>query len=124
MSVLIGGCSHQNIPEEKESAITAAPTETTETTAPPETTEPPTTAATEPTAPAVVWETGYIAAAHPDAAYCDSAGNVLGTFLRGTQVEYMITPEGICAIRVDDTEVYLQEGASVVSFLPRRTALF
>ena len=115
MSVLIGGCSHQNIPEEKESAITAAPTETTETTAPPETTEPPTTAATEPTTPAVVWETGYIAAAHPDAAYCGSAGNVLGTFLRGTQVEYMITLEGICAIRVDDTEVYLQEGASVVA---------
>lgn len=62
-----------------------------------------------------LWETGYVAALSKDVIYCDGEGVPLGTFLRGTQVEYELTPNGREAIHWGETMVYLQEGASIVT---------
>lgn len=101
---LASGCSFLGAPNHKENdmAGTIAPAYE----------EIPTTVSTEPPRH---WETGYIASLDPNAAYCDENGNPLDVFLRGTQVEYEIAPDGRTAIRLDDTSVYLQEGASVVT---------
>ena len=88
-----------------------------------ETAEPTETVPTESTAPTVIvetepphhWETGYIASLDPDAAYCDENGTVLGTFPRGTRVEYELDPAGRTTILLEDEIVYLQDGAAVVS---------
>ena len=97
--VLLGGCSWLN--REKSTFTTVLP-------------EPAQMPATE-TTPAHFWQSGYIAAASRDAAYCDEDGNRLGTFLRGAQVEYEITPDGRYGIWLEDTIVYLGEEAFVVS---------
>lgn len=67
------------------------------------------------TKPLYLWENGYVATLRTNALYFDGEGVPLGTFLRGTQVEYEITSDGKPAIHLDDTLVYLQEGASVVA---------
>ena len=82
---LLTGCSHT-----PEAAVTTAPPETT-----------------------LPLETGYVSALTPEAAYCDDAGAVLGTLLRGTKVEYEPTPDGQNAIHLDGGVVYLQEGTIV-----------
>ena len=70
---------------------------------------------TETTQPPKQWETGYVASLNPEAEYCNEAGTTLGTFLRGTRVEYEIMPEGRAAICLNGAAVYLQEGARIVS---------
>ena len=72
----------------------------------------PTEPSTEPPRPL---ETGYVAAENPDVPYCDGDGTPLGTFIRGTKVEYEIMPDGRSAIHLNDSTVYLQEGAALVS---------
>ena len=67
------------------------------------------------TEPVHYWQTGYIAAVSQDAAYCDEEGKPLGTLPRGAQVEYEIAPDGRYTIALDDTVVYLQKEAFVVS---------
>ena len=96
-SLLAGGCAGPEVPEE--------------TTVPP-TTVPPTTVVTE---PPHLWETGYISTINTEADYCDEAGTVLGTLVRGTPVEFEITPEGRISLLVEDTVVYLANGATVVT---------
>ena len=102
--VLIGGCGFPDLPNGKENEMSG--------TIPPAYEEIPATADTEPPRH---WETGYIASLDLNAAYCDADGNPLGTFLRGTQVEYEIAADGRPAIRFGDITVYLQEGASIVA---------
>lgn len=91
VAVLASGCSRPETPDQQE-----------------------TTAATDATEPAHLWETGYIAGLGLEAAYCDADGAPLGTLVRGTQVEYERTPEGKLAILLEDTVVYLQEGAEAI----------
>ena len=107
-SILAGGCSRLNPSETTE--ITTA--ETTVEPLPVETTQTPTTVATE---PPHNWETGYISSASPEVPYCDAENLPLGAFLRGTQVEYEITPDGRYSIRLEEDIVYLQEDARIVS---------
>lgn len=107
MVVWMTGCSYVVTPCNQESTIA---------TAPPASTEAPTVAQTE---PSPQWETGYIATTDREATYCDENGLPLGTFLRGTQVEYESTSDGRYAIVLNDTMVYLQEEASIVSDITR-----
>ena len=103
ISLLVGGCSWPEAPmmyEYTEETVRTEPTEA------------PTTAPTEPTHQ---WETGYIATLSLDASYCNEEGTVLGTLLRGTQVDYEPVSDGRTAILLNDEIVYLQEGATVVS---------
>lgn len=95
-SLLSAGCTRQLPPE-----TTAAPTETT---------VPPTTVVTE---PPHSWVPGYLAGFALENPYCDETGTVLGTLIRGTQVDYEITPEGRISLLLDNTIVYLQEGAEI-----------
>jgi len=74
-------------------------------------TEPPTTEATE---PPLQWETGYVAALQTEVQLVDGDGAPLGTLVRGTQVEYAITPEGEMLIQANGITGYLQEGATLV----------
>ncbi len=83
-----------------------------DTTVPTETTQETTVETTE---PAPVIETGFVAALTPEIEYYDGEGVLLGTLTRGTQVEYVVTPEGEKEICIEGQVVYLQEGASVVS---------
>ena len=101
--LLTSGCDRVEIPENNK-----IPVETIQ----PVATEAPTVAETE---PPHHWETGYIAALSPSIAYCDEAGAVLGTFPRGTQVEYEIAPDGRYTICMADAPVYLQQEAFIVS---------
>lgn len=80
-------------------------------TVPAQTTEPTVVVETE---PPHHWETGYISTLSLDAAYCDEAGNPLGTLIRGTQVEYELTPEGGYLLRMEDDVAWLEAGASIV----------
>ena len=96
-SLMAAGCGPQEVPE------------TVPTTIP---TEAPTTEVTE---PPHHWETGYMAGLNPETEYCDQAGNVLGTLLRGTQVEYEVDDTGRLTILLDDTIVYFREEASIVA---------
>ncbi len=68
----------------------------------------------ETTAPPKVYSSGFVASLELNAAYFDAEGTELGTFLRGTQVEYFVTTEGKTEILVDGVVAYLQEGAAVV----------
>lgn len=109
LCVLAVGCGRWDPPAGPETGVTTVPTEPIETTVPettvPETTEPPR-----------LWETGYISTRSLEAVYCDEEGTPLGTLLRGTQVEYELTPEGTVTILLEDAIVYLQEGeAAIVS---------
>lgn len=106
LAVLAGGCSRVDTSNNTAKTELAKPTEQTEAT---ETLEEGTTELLH------VWETGYVATLHTDAIYLNDEGVPLGTFLRGTQVEYEATPDGRSAIRLGDARVYLQEGASVVA---------
>ena len=82
-----------------------------ETSVPVETMQETTTqATTEATEPAPVIEQGYIAALTAEVAYCDETGTVLGSFVRGTQVEYI---DETREILLDGASVYLQEGSIV-----------
>ena len=63
------------------------------------------------------WETGYLSSLNLCVAYCDEAGNPLGTLLRGTQVEYEIVPDGRLSIHLNDATVYVQDEATVVADL-------
>ena len=92
---------------------------------PVETTQEATTqATTEATEPAPVIETGYIAALTAEVACCDEAGGVLGNFVRGQQVEYIVTEDGTREILLDGNAVYLREGsivADVAEVIPVHT---
>ena len=83
-----------------------------ETTAGSRPTQPPVTVVTE---PSHHWKQGYISTLNPDVPYCDSEGRILGALLRGTPVEYEITPQGRISIALEDTIVYLTKEAAVVS---------
>ena len=104
ISVLVSRCSPSEDPNDSESTATTVLTKPT--------TEAPTTAETE---PPHLWETGYVATGNLDAAYCDEEGTPLGTLLRGTQVEYEVTPSGRFLLQLDGTTAYLMDGASIVS---------
>lgn len=97
ISIVAGGCSLSGDPSDHENTV--------------DPTEDP---AVLDTAPPHQWVKGYIATSGLEAAYCDEAGTLLGTFARGTQVEYELTPDGKPAIRLDDGIVYLQEGAATI----------
>ena len=88
------------------------PGETTMATLPSEPTVPPTTVVTE---PPHNWQAGYISTLQPDAAYCDPEGQVLGRLLRGTQVEYELTDQGQITLLLEDTIVYLEAEADIVT---------
>ena len=81
------------------------------TAAPSESTQAPTTVVTE---PPHNWVTGYISSLNADASYCDEDGEILGTLIRGTQIQYEITAEGQIAILLDDTIVYPGAETTVV----------
>ena len=98
MALLMTGCGGPEAPE------TTAPTT--------EPTEPPTTVVTE---PPHCWQAGYIAAMETEAAYLDESGQVLGTLLRGTPVEYEITDQGLISLLLEDTIVFLAPEAAVVT---------
>ena len=97
--LLTAGCGHPQAPETTEAL-------------PIETTVPPTTVVTE---PPHNWVTGYISTCNTDAAYCGEDGAVLGSLLRGTQVQYEITPEGKISLLLEGAIVYLDEEATVVT---------
>lgn len=82
------------------------------TTVPAESTQAPTTVATE---PPHNWETGYIGGLSSETAYYGEDGAPLGTFTRGTQVEYEMTSDGSYSVLLDDAIVYLSEEAAVVT---------
>ena len=96
LSLLLAGCA-QPVPPET-TAPTTQPPETTLVTEPPHN-----------------WQTGYLSTGDLTAEYCDGDGTVLDTLIRGTQVEYEITPEGRTALLLEDTIVYLGQGAAVVT---------
>ena len=98
MALLMTSCGGPEAPE------TTAPTT--------EPTEPPTTVVTE---PPHCWQAGYIAAMETEAAYLDESGQVLGTLLRGTPVEYEITDQGLISLLLEDTIVFLAPEAAVVT---------
>jgi hypothetical protein len=87
----------------------AAPTESTQTLPP---TEPVTEAPTE---PPHNWQPGYVASLELSAEYYSEGGAHWGTLIRGTQVDYEITPDGVTAILIDDNICYLGESAYIVS---------
>ena len=99
--ILIGEGCRADMPDSEES--TAAATQ-------PEAEQAPAAVQTEPPRQ---WETGYVAAFSPEAVYCDEQGNPLGTFRRGTQVEYEAMPDGSVEIALGDAVVYLQKGAYI-----------
>ena len=94
----IGQRSTGNVPE-----TTAAPSEPTQV---------PTTVVTE---PPHHWEPGYVSTMNLEAEYCDEGGRVLGTLIRGTQVEYEITPRGQISLLLDGAIVYLGAEATIVT---------
>ena len=81
-------------------------------TVPPVYTEAP---ASAPAEPPIQWKTGYLSSLEPEIAYYHEDGTPLGTLLRGTQVEYEITPDGQITILLGDTVASLQKGAAVVA---------
>ena len=99
-SLLAGGCTCPYTPE------------TTAVTATSGVTEAPVVVETE---PAHQWKTGYISSLNQAAPYCDAEGMPLGTLIRGTQVEYEITPQGQISLLWDGTIVYLGKEATVVT---------
>ena len=84
---------------------------TTPSTVPVQTTEPTVVVETE---PPHHWETGYISTLGLEAAYYDEAGNPLGTLVRGTRVEYELTPDGGYLLRMEDGLAYLETGVAIV----------
>ena len=70
---------------------------------------------TEPTEPPKVYSAGFVAFVSTEAEYLNEAGEVLGTLLRGTEVQYLVTDDGKIELLMDGEIAYLQEGASVVS---------
>lgn len=86
-------------------------------------TEPEATAGSRPTQPAATvvtepshhWQRGYISTVNLDVPYCGEEGRILDTLLRGTPVEYEITPQGRISIRLEDAIVYLAKEAAIVS---------
>ena len=57
--------------------------------------------------PEVHWESGYISTLEQEAAYGDAEGNLLGTILRGSMVEYQSEGDGRTAICLSGERVYL-----------------
>ena len=96
VAVLLAGC----LPLETE----------TPTTIPTEQTQPTTQVTTE---PAPVIETGFLAGLSEEIPYCDENGTVLGTLLRGTQVDYIVLESGVQQLQLADGTAYLQEGSIV-----------
>ena len=96
VAVLLAGC----LPLETETPATI-PTEQTQ----------PTTQVT--TEPAPVIETGFLAGLSEEILYCDENGTVLGTLLRGTQVDYIVLESGVQQLQLADGTAYLQEGSIV-----------
>ncbi|MBE6922680.1 MAG: hypothetical protein E7465_05805 [Ruminococcaceae bacterium] len=94
----IGQRSTGNVPE-----TTAAPSEPTQV---------PTTVVTE---PPHHWEPGYVSTMNLEAEYCDEGGRVQGTLIRGTPVEYEITPRGQLSLLLDGAIVYLGAEATIVT---------
>ncbi len=70
---------------------------------------------TAPTEPPKVYSSGFVACVEPQVAYLDGNGETLGTFLRGTEVQYFVTDSGKIELLMDGEIAYLQDGASVVS---------
>ena len=48
--------------------------------------------------PEVHWESGYISTLEQEAAYGDGEGNLLGTILRGSMVDYQTEEDGRTAL--------------------------
>ena len=57
--------------------------------------------------PEVHWESGYISTLEQEAAYGDGEGNLLGTILRGSMVEYQTEEDGRTALFLNGERVYL-----------------
>ena len=57
--------------------------------------------------PAEVWDAGYISTLAQEAAYGDGEGNLLGTILRGSMVEYQTEEDGRTALFLNGERVYL-----------------
>lgn len=57
--------------------------------------------------PEVHWESGYISTLEQEAAYGDGDGNLLGTILRGSMVEYQTEEDGRTALFLNGERVYL-----------------
>lgn len=85
-----------------------------ETTTPAATTEPTQAPTVVVTDPPHIWVTGYISTLDLETPYVDEEGNLLGTLLRGTPVEYEMTPEGRISILLDSAIVYLPEDTVIV----------
>lgn len=102
-SIVISGCDYQKASNRSESTEGQKKPETVESTANAE------------TEPLRLLETGYVAALSADIPYYNEEGLPLGTFVRGAQVEYEITPQGKPAVHLDERFVYLQEGAAIVA---------
>ena len=96
VAVLLAGC----LPMEADTPTTV-PTEQTQST---------TQVTTE---PAPVIETGFLAGLSEEIPYCDENGTVLGTLLRGTQVDYIVLESGVQQLQLADGRAYLQEGSIV-----------
>ena len=57
--------------------------------------------------PEVHWESGYISTLEQEAAYGDGEGNLLGTILRGSMVDYQTEEDGRTALFLNGERVYL-----------------
>ena len=73
------------------------------------------TQTTEVTEPKRNWQPGFVATLGLTAEYYGPDGGLLGTFVRGAEVEYEITADGKTELLVDGVIATLQEGASVVA---------
>ena len=69
----------------------------------------------EPTKPVPKVHTGYISSLSTEVNYYDADGMHVGSFARGTQVEYIMTSDGKTAIQVDGHNVYLHSSGQVVA---------
>lgn len=95
--LLAAGCGREAPPETTAATIpTAAPT-------------------TAPTEPPHHWQTGFVGGMNPETEYRDENGAVLGTFLRGTGIEYEAAPDGRTAVLLEDAIVYLGEDAFIAA---------
>ncbi|MBQ8831400.1 MAG: hypothetical protein IJ017_07350 [Oscillospiraceae bacterium] len=61
------------------------------------------------------WQLGYVSAESASAEFYDSSGKLVGTVIRGTQVQFATTEDGKVEIVSNGVRGYLQKGASVVS---------
>lgn len=103
IALLSTGCSQQGGVDDPDSTASVVPS------------DPVADSTVVETGPTHEWVTGYIATLDLDAAYCSDEGVTLGSLSRGTQVEYELTADGRCAILLDDSIVYLQDGMAAIA---------